>query len=272
MSLERPVDGERIVNRGHALVGALALGADGHRTEGLSPLWRADHLTVPASTSSVRPPGKLSRWSDAATCASGTRAPRRSPREHDRVACRGDRARVDMVEFDVVDSPDGGSSSRTRKEIAPARTPSTRARLPRPRGPGRPQSRPRPQVARVRGGVVAVLRQHELVDRALVSSFFPKSLRRFRELEPELTTGISYPWDEAGSRPSAALDGLRADGVAALRRALPTASAAWRRPPVPAPRCSTTRCSPASRSRRCHARGVSVFAWTVDEPELLSAS
>jgi glycerophosphoryl diester phosphodiesterase len=179
--------------------------------------------------------------------------------------------RVDMIEFDVVDSPDGMLVlAHSHEEIAPGAVSLDQALgfL----------AREAPASVRVdldlkwhgfEEDVIAVLRRHDLVDRALVSSFFPHSLRRFRELEPELTTGISYPWDKRGLSTKRALKPFVRTGVAALRSALPYRIASM----VAAAGAGAAMLHYSVLSRaavaRCHARGVSVFAWTVDERELL---
>lgn len=114
--------------------------------------------------------------------------------------------------------------------------------------------------------VVDALRRHDLVDRALVCSVFPESLRLVKQLETALTTGISYPYDRSGvaGRPLLA-PAVRA-GLVALRLGLPyrigglvahaRADAAMLEHRVLSPETVD----------RCHRIGTAVFAWTVDDP------
>jgi glycerophosphoryl diester phosphodiesterase len=67
--------------------------------------------------------------------------------------------------------------------------------------------------------VVAALKEHDLVDRALLSSFFPGVLRAVRQLEPSLKRGLSYPNDRTGLG-TRVPDAVVHAGLAALRGAL----------------------------------------------------
>ena len=46
--------------------------------------------------------------------------------------------------------------------------------------------------------IAEALRRHDLVDRSVVSSFRPASLRALHELEPGLRLGLTYPEDRYG--------------------------------------------------------------------------
>jgi glycerophosphoryl diester phosphodiesterase len=113
--------------------------------------------------------------------------------------------------------------------------------------------------------VVEALRRHRRLDRAVVSSFHPRSLRALKGLAPELTTGLSYPVDRIGIADQAAFRPLIRAGLAGLRRTLPAriggmlararADAAMLHYALVSPRLV----------ERCHARGAAVLAWTVED-------
>jgi glycerophosphoryl diester phosphodiesterase len=118
----------------------------------------------------------------------------------------------------------------------------------------------------VEASVVREVRAHDLVGRVLVSSTFPSVLRAVRAHEPALSAGLGYPYDRAqvaerGLLPDAA---IRA-ALAALRLTLPLrvvrlASAAG------ADVLSLHHLVvSAAAVRRCRARGLAVFAWTVND-------
>lgn len=178
---------------------------------------------------------------------------------------------VDIVEFDIVDAPDGAIVlAHSHEEIEPGVVPFDEALafLAREAPPGVGIDLDLKWHG-FETEVVEALRRHGLVERSLASSFFPDSLRRLRDLEPALPTGISYPWDRRRLATRRGLGPAVEAATAALRAALPyrigrmaaAADAAY----------AMLHHSVLSRAavERCHALGVSVFAWTVDEPELL---
>jgi glycerophosphoryl diester phosphodiesterase len=179
---------------------------------------------------------------------------------------------VDLVEIDVVDAPEGSLVlAHSHDEIVPEATTlddalaffAARA----PVGVGIDLDL---KWHGFEASVVEALRRHGLLDRALASSFFPRSLRRLRTLEPGLRTGISYPWDKHGLAERRALQPLVWGGVATLRALLPRRIGRMIRA---ADACSAmihySVLSPALVSR-AHQLDVSVFAWTIDEPDLLA--
>lgn len=117
--------------------------------------------------------------------------------------------------------------------------------------------------------VLAALRRHGLVERAIVSSFFPASLRQLRALAPELRVGISYPWDRRGLALRRALAPLVWAGASTLRSTLPFRIGRMAR--AADATAAMLHYSVLSRAavRRAHALGLSVFVWTVDDPGLL---
>jgi len=119
----------------------------------------------------------------------------------------------------------------------------------------------------VEARLVEAVRAAGLLERSVVSSFRPASLRELHALEPRLRLGLTYPEDRhglSGRRLFAPLVGttlslLRAVLTARIGRMLSAASATaamlhWQvvsRPVV----------------ERCHELGASVLAWTVDSEE-----
>jgi glycerophosphoryl diester phosphodiesterase len=178
---------------------------------------------------------------------------------------------VDMVEFDVVDAPGGTLVlAHSREEIVGAAPeldealdfiavhapPSTGLVLDL-KGEG------------FEGAIVASLRRHGLVERALVSSFFAGSLCELRRQEAALRTGISYPWDRRGLATRRSLAPVVRAGVAALRAALPHRIARMVRAAEASSAMIHYSVLSAQAVACCHRLGISVFAWTVDEPQLL---
>ncbi len=117
--------------------------------------------------------------------------------------------------------------------------------------------------------IVGALHRHELLDRALASSFYSDSLRRLRVLEPGLRTGISYPWDRSGLAERRGVRPVVWAGTAALRRALPFRIAGMARSATATSAMLHFSVLSSVVVDRCHELGLTVFAWTVDEPDLL---
>ena len=178
---------------------------------------------------------------------------------------------VDLVEIDVVDRPDGALVlAHSHEEILPE-SPTLDEALAylaaeAPNGTGVDLDL---KWHGFEAAVLDALRRHDLVERAIVSSFFPSSLRRLRALEPGLRAGISYPWDRRGLATRRALAPLVWSGAATLRCALPLRIGRMAR--AADATAAMLHYSVLSRAtvRRAHALGLSVFAWTVDEPALL---
>lgn len=114
--------------------------------------------------------------------------------------------------------------------------------------------------------VAGALRRHGLVERTVVSSFRPETLRALAAVEPAVRLGLTYPEDRRRLGQRRALAPLVGPALAAMRAALPFrlsrllagagASAAMLHFAV------------ASRAavERCHSLGTPVLVWTVDEP------
>jgi glycerophosphoryl diester phosphodiesterase len=94
--------------------------------------------------------------------------------------------------------------------------------------------------------VVELLRQHRMLDQAIVISFHHPTVARVKELEQRLATGVLY-----SCRPSDPVGVARAAGADAI---LPQ----W------------TYCD-ADHVDRAHAAGLSVHPWTTSEPDVIRA-
>jgi glycerophosphoryl diester phosphodiesterase len=114
--------------------------------------------------------------------------------------------------------------------------------------------------------LVDALRRHGLDGRALVSTAFAASTRRFAQLAPDLPRAIGYPRDSYGISRIRWPAGLTRAGAASLRQAMPL------RVPVLLRwgRANTlslhhTLCSVAA-VRTSHALGAPILGWTANDP------
>jgi len=118
--------------------------------------------------------------------------------------------------------------------------------------------------------VLAALRRHELVERALVSSTSAPSLRRLAALEPLLACSISYPDDRYRISRLAWPAAATAAGAAALRAVMPARAALL----LAAARAGSLTLHHALVSaavvRAVHRRGARLLAWTVNDPARLA--
>jgi glycerophosphoryl diester phosphodiesterase len=119
--------------------------------------------------------------------------------------------------------------------------------------------------------VVEALRRHRLLERSFVSSSSLPSLLAFAAAEPTLPRSLTYPEDRHGLTNVAALQPFVSGGLAVLRTALPYRLPAWLGRSRAA--AATLHHSVVSERtvERCHALGIAVLAWTVNEPELVKS-
>jgi glycerophosphoryl diester phosphodiesterase len=117
--------------------------------------------------------------------------------------------------------------------------------------------------------VAAALGRHGLVGRGVASSFWPPTLHELREEEPRLAIGLTYPEDRRGLARRRLLAPLVPSAVSLLGRALPRRLPRW----LKSTGASIAMLHYGVLSRtavaRCHAEGVAVWTWTVNEAELL---
>jgi glycerophosphoryl diester phosphodiesterase len=114
--------------------------------------------------------------------------------------------------------------------------------------------------------VLAAIRRHGVGERAVISTSFAVTVRRFARLAPDLPRAIGYPRDRLGVSNLRWPRPVQRAGAAALRQAMPA------RVPVLLrwSRANTlslhhTLCSRASVAT-AHRLGAPVLAWTVNDP------
>jgi glycerophosphoryl diester phosphodiesterase len=115
--------------------------------------------------------------------------------------------------------------------------------------------------------VAEALRRHGLVERAVVSTFRPASLRALHAVEPGLRLGLTYPEDRHGLSRQRALGPVVDLGLAAMRIVL--ARRIGRMLAAADATAAMLHWQVVNRAvvERCHALGVPVLAWTVETRE-----
>jgi glycerophosphoryl diester phosphodiesterase len=119
--------------------------------------------------------------------------------------------------------------------------------------------------------VAEAVRRHALVDRSFASTPSLSSLRALAAAEPELARAFTYPDDRFGLTGRRALRPAVMPTLRAMRRALPfRLPRLLRRAGARATTLNWTVVSPAV-VERCHALGVAVYAWTVNDRGVAAA-
>jgi glycerophosphoryl diester phosphodiesterase len=117
--------------------------------------------------------------------------------------------------------------------------------------------------------IAEALRRHGLIERAVASSFWTSALRDLRAEEPRLSLGITYPEDRRGLARRRLVTPLVPTVVALLARALPHRLPRWLRSTGATVAMLHYAVLSRAAVERCHETGAAVWAWTVNEPELL---
>lgn len=116
--------------------------------------------------------------------------------------------------------------------------------------------------------IAEAVRRHGLLDRSFASTGSRASLLALRAAEPRLRRALTYPEDRHGLTAHRVLRPAVRPTLAGLQRLLPPRLPRWlRRVGASAATLNWTVVS-AAAIRRCHALGVAVFVWTVDDPAL----
>ena len=158
---------------------------------------------------------------------------------------------VDYVEFDVLELPDATFAVAHDDRVYE---------------PGAPTFDVK---ARNAAGVGRALVAAGLVDRCVATSSWPRRLQELRAATPELALGLTYPDDRRGVARRRLARPFVLPTVKALGRALPHRLPRWLAAAgARAAMLHYAVVSPAAVAR-CHALGVAVWVWTVNEPELL---
>ena len=114
--------------------------------------------------------------------------------------------------------------------------------------------------------VLEAIRRHDVGERAVVSTSFAVTVRRFARLAPELPRAIGYPRDRLGVSNLSWPRPMQQAGAAALRQAMPVRIPVllrWARANTLS--LHHTLCSRAAVAIS-HRLGAPVLAWTVNDP------
>jgi glycerophosphoryl diester phosphodiesterase len=117
--------------------------------------------------------------------------------------------------------------------------------------------------------IAGALRRHGLVECAVASSFWAPALRDLRAEEPRLAVGITYPEDRRGLARRRLLAPFVPSAVAMLGRVLPRRLPRWLRSTGATVAMLHYAVLSRAAVERCHQSGAAVWAWTVNDPELL---
>jgi glycerophosphoryl diester phosphodiesterase len=122
--------------------------------------------------------------------------------------------------------------------------------------------------AGVEGEAVDSLRRSGLLERAFVSSPSLRTLAAFAALEPGLPRSFSYPEDRFGLSGRRALAPVVRPGVAALRALLTVRLPRLLRAAGAQAATLSSTVVTTGAIEACHAGGVAVYVWTVNDPAL----
>jgi glycerophosphoryl diester phosphodiesterase len=117
--------------------------------------------------------------------------------------------------------------------------------------------------------VAEALRRHRLVERTVVSSFRPPTLRAMHAAEPGLRLGRTYPQDRTGLTKRPVFHPPARAIVRVLRRTLPRYLPALLAGSNATAAVLYWEVVTEAAVARCHALGAPVLVWTVDDPGLL---
>jgi glycerophosphoryl diester phosphodiesterase len=114
--------------------------------------------------------------------------------------------------------------------------------------------------------LVSAIRRHGLVDRSVISSFRPRSLRAIGALEPALARAFTYPEDRLGISRRRPFSLVVRGALVTMRRLLPRRIATMvERAEASAATLHHALVTPAAVAA-CHSRGFALWAWTVNDP------
>lgn len=119
--------------------------------------------------------------------------------------------------------------------------------------------------------IAAALRRHDLVGRSFVSSASIRTLRAFAGLDPGLPRALTYPDDRYGISSRRFVEPFVAPALLAMRRALPYRLGRWLRAARADAATLHYAVASAAAVRVCHALGLPVYAWTVNEAAVAKA-
>jgi glycerophosphoryl diester phosphodiesterase len=170
---------------------------------------------------------------------------------------------ADGIEFDVVPTPDGLGVAHDLNAPDPAPLDETLDFL----GSSGTILQVDLKAYGQEAELLDALRRHDVLDRTLVSSFHLRSLRTLAHLDPSIPRSFTYPEDKLGLARHSALTFVIRGGLHVMRHTLPRRIGGMlTRAQVSALTLIYTVVT-EEIVEACHARGVAVWAWTVNDRE-----